>query len=205
MHSSIAYETQKLLLQERLRDAELRSLRAPVAQRPRHRRRRSVLAAAIAALALAAVPSLASAQSLNSVAIATNSSGITAVLDVSGAATWPGAPVIQWWGNFGSNQRWNLAQLPDGNEHIVNQNSGMCLTTDGVAGDQVYQEPCGEYVTEEWQGTLNRVFSRGNTLKNPWSGLYLDVSGNSGWPGAPIITWYYDGTNGEYFQYYQLS
>lgn len=45
------------------------------------------LAAAIAALTLAAVPSLASAQSLNTAAIDTDSSGGFLVLDVNGAST----------------------------------------------------------------------------------------------------------------------
>jgi Ricin-type beta-trefoil lectin domain-like len=84
----------------------------------------------------------------------------------------------------------------------------MCLTTDLIAGDQVYQEPCGQYVTQEWEGTLSASGSTSQdgfrTLQNAYSRLFLDVSGNSNWAGAPIITWYDDGTNGEYFRYFQL-
>ena len=58
----------------------------------RRRRLNMALGAAIAALTLAAVPSLASAQSLNTVAIDTDSSGGFLVLDVNGASTTPGAP-----------------------------------------------------------------------------------------------------------------
>jgi Ricin-type beta-trefoil lectin domain len=122
------------------------------------------LAAILAAVALAAVPSLASAQSLNSVAISTDASLDTLVLDVAGASTSVGAPVIQRYLNNGSDQRWNFVQLPDGNEHIVNQSSGMCLTTDGVAGDQVTQWTCNGSSQEEWRGTLPAGTSGGKRL-----------------------------------------
>jgi hypothetical protein len=173
----------------------------------RRRRLSGPLAAAIAALTLAAVPSLASAQSLNTVSINTTSTSANLVLDVNGASTTPGAPVIQWFRNGNSNQRWNFVQLPDGNEQIVNQNSGMCLTTDGVAGHWVYQWPCdSSNPHQEWRGTL----SLGSTnithrLANVYSGLFLDVDGNSPWPGAHLITWYYDGSYGDFFSYTQLS
>jgi Ricin-type beta-trefoil lectin domain-like len=208
MYTTLARQTQKLVREERLREAAGRSRQTARASWPRHRRHHAALAGTIAALILAVVPGLANAQSLNNVSLASGASSDWLVLDVSGAATWAGAPVIQWYGNvFASNQRWNFVQLPDGNEHIVSQNSGMCLTTDLRAGDQVYQEPCGPYVTEEWEGTLSASSSTGQdgfrTLENPYSRLFLDVSGNSNWAGAAIITWRYDSTNGEYFRYYQ--
>jgi Ricin-type beta-trefoil lectin domain-like len=31
------------------------------------------------------------------------------------------------------------------------------------------------------------------------SGLYLDVSGDSGWAGTAIDTWYYNGNDNQYF------
>jgi len=52
----------------------------------------------------AALPSLASAVSLSNVALVSNASESTLALDVNGASTSPGAPVIQWFGNGGSNR-----------------------------------------------------------------------------------------------------
>src|SRR4051812_20678712 len=91
-----------------------------------------LLAAALTGLVLAAVPAAADAQQLSSVAIRTSASAGYLVLDVSGASTSPGAPVIQWYGNGGSNQLWNFVPTADGNETIVNLRSGMCLTTNGI-------------------------------------------------------------------------
>lgn len=103
-------------------------------------------------------------------------------------------------------QRWNFVQLPDGNEQIVNQNSGMCLTTDGVAGHWVYQWPCdSSNPHQEWKGSLISAWYAGeHPLQNPASGLMLDVEGDHWWAGANIITWYPNGTDGELFAYWQL-
>jgi hypothetical protein len=168
---------------------------------------RAITIAALA-LALAATPSLATAQSLNNVTLASNATHDFLLLDVAGAATYPGAPVIQWYGNAGANQRWNFVQLADGNEEIVNQNSGMCLTSDGMAGHWVYQWPCSGYAQQEWTGTVPPYFGSSHvtasTLKNAKSGLYLDVEGDSPWAGAHLITWSYNNTPGDFFTYYQM-
>jgi Ricin-type beta-trefoil lectin domain-like len=166
---------------------------------------RKLLAAAITVLALCAAPALASAQSLNSVSIVSSVTSRFLPLDVSNAATYAGAPVIQWFANAGSNQRWNFVQQPDSNEEIVNQNSGMCLTSDGVAGHWVYQWPCGGYPQQEWKGTLENAWGgSGHGLQNARSGLWLDVDGDASWAGAHIITWYNNDTYGELFTYNQL-
>jgi hypothetical protein len=151
---------------------------------------------------------MAAAQSLQHVAIGTDTNGADFVLDVSGASTQPGAPVIQWYGNFGTNQRWSVQDVPDDApyEEIVNQNSGQCLTTDGRPGDWVYQEPCAAQPEWQqlWKGTLNDgPFAMLSTLQSPDS-LFLDVEGNSGSAGAHLITWYSTGGNNQYFNYYQL-
>jgi len=200
MYNALAYQAQKTIIDERVRQA---SLPKPARRPAKGPRRRAALAGILAAVALAAVPSLARAQSLNSVAISSDASYNTMALDVAGASTSVGAPVIQWYFNGGSNQRWNFVQLPDGNEHIVNQNSGMCLTTDGIAGDQVTQWTCNGSSQEEWHGSLPGGISSFSTLKNPASGLYLDVSGDSPWAGGHIIVWYWNSTHGELFSYLQ--
>src|SRR5262249_37523424 len=63
---------------------------------------------------------------------------LSLMVDVRGASQSPGAGVIDWWANYGTNQTWIF--VPDGtyNDYIiVSAGSDQCLTTDGVAGDQV--------------------------------------------------------------------
>jgi Ricin-type beta-trefoil lectin domain-like len=197
MYTTLVFEMQKSLQAERSRDAARARRRLP--------RRYAALVAAIAALILAGLPSLASAQSLAGIAINTAASDSFLVLDVSGGSTSPGAPIIQWYGNYGGNQRWTFVDLGGGSERIVNQQSGMCLTTDGVPGHQVFQWPCNSSNPYQvWFGSFSRPLYSATTLLNPRTGLYLDVSGDSRWAGGQIISWWGNGTSGEYFAYYQL-
>jgi len=180
MHNTAAYQIRKPSLPRRLRH--------------------TAVAAAIAAVAMVALPGLASAQQLSSVSIDTFRSSGTLVLDVNGASTTPGATVIQWFRNGGSNQRSNVVDPGYGNELIVNQNSGMCLTSDGVAGHWVYQWPCeNSNEHQQWVGDLDSITSHVTSLMNVASGQYLDVNGDSPWPGAHLITWYWDQSAGEGF------
>jgi ricin-type beta-trefoil lectin protein len=181
------------------------------ARPPRRRSLRRGLAAVAtlvaAGLGLATLPGAANAQSLQSVSIRTHTSGYL-VLDVAGGSTSAGAGLIQWIGHGGANQRFNFVELPDGNELVVNQKSGMCVTTDGVAGHQLYQAPCNDRAHQEWRGTLHNVFGagfiNGDTLKNPSTGLVMDIEGGNSNPGARAIGWYpNDGFNQE-FSYWQL-
>ncbi|TWP37294.1 RICIN domain-containing protein [Leekyejoonella antrihumi] len=115
-------------------------------------------------------------------------------LDVSGASTAPGAPVIDWWSNGGANQAWSFIDAGGGSYEIVNQNSGQCLTTDGVAGDQLYQYPCWGGWSQLWNTGLNPGdLGAVATMSNPETGLDVDVDGNSPWPGAAIDAWYPNG------------
>ncbi len=161
-----------------------------------------------AVLALLATPALlgavlagpASASTSFTVHVTPNNT-LGLLLDVSGASTAPGAPVIDWFANGGANQEWTF--LPDGGNNtyeIVNVNSGMCLTTDGIAGDQVYQLSCAGSQIQQWTTGLNpNNTGYGYPIKSVYSGLYLDVSGNSAWPGASIDTWPYNGGNNQFF------
>jgi hypothetical protein len=161
-----------------------------------------------AVLALLATPALlgavlagpASASTSFTVHVTPNNT-LGLLLDVSGASTAPGAPVIDWFANGGANQEWTF--LPDGGNNtyeIVNVNSGMCLTTDGIAGDQVYQLSCAGSQIQQWTTGLNPGNAGyGYTIKSVYSGLYLDVSGNSAWPGASIDTWPYNGGSNQFF------
>ena len=126
-------------------------------------------------------------------------------LDVSGASTAPGAPVIDWYSNGGANQVWTFVDQGGGNYEIVNQNSGQCLTTDGVAGDQLYQFYCLNGPGQRWQtgltGNPADAFVAKN-IYNPAYGLDVDVYGDSAWPGAAIDAWY---PNGGYNQSFGID
>ena len=167
------------------------------------RRMRALGAALVATLAVAVIPAVADAQPLQNVAIPTEASDGTLVLDVSGGSTANGAPVIQWYGSFAGNQRWNLADDGHGHQTIVNQKSGKCLTTDGFAGHQLYQWTCNGSALQVWSGNFKDSFTFSG-LTNPSSGLSMDVNGGSRWAGAAIIAWYPNNGPNQKFTYYQL-
>jgi ricin-type beta-trefoil lectin protein len=177
---------------------------------PPRRRKRRLCSAIAAAVALASLigASAAQAQPLTSVAI---SAPGYLTLDVAGGSTAAGAGVITWYGHGGANQRWNFVELRNGNQQIVNQKSGMCLTTDGVAGHRVYQLPCHQWPGQEWSGTLPNVFASpgfflyGAKLQNPASKLVLDIQGGSRAAGTPLIVWYSNDGSNQRFKYFQLG
>ncbi|MFB9238731.1 RICIN domain-containing protein [Plantactinospora siamensis] len=116
----------------------------------------------------------------------------------SGASQAYGAPVIQWSGNGGANQIWKF--VPTGGYYeIVNQNSGQCLTTDGVAGDQTYQFLCTGADTQLWYTDLAPNNGVGYSVGSKASRLYLEVYGAAGWQGAAIDTWYWNGGSNQYW------
>lgn len=106
---------------------------------------------------------------------------------VSGGSTSAGVPIIQWWADSGAEQEWQLPAAYTSGE-IINQNSGMCITTDGVAGDQLYQEPCNGSASEQWYAAYN--FAGPTVFQNPATGLVMDVSGYDMWAGGAIDAWY---------------
>jgi hypothetical protein len=155
---------------------------------------------AVAAVGLAGVGATAGAAQADTGYSVTWSGGylITGSYDflnvaVSNASTSGGAPIIQWAADNGYEQVWRFGYESYNGVYqgafIQNENSGLCINTDGVAGDQLDQEAC--YV-----GNSNELFNiYGNlggydSFQNTGSGLYLDVSGYSWGEGAAIDLWY---------------
>jgi hypothetical protein len=182
---------------------------------PTHRRRcdgsrRPRRAARLSAvLALLGVPALLSATLAGTASASTAftthlnpANTFYLVLDVSGGSTYAGAPVIDWYENGGANQDWLFVPTGASNTYeIVNVNSNMCLTTDGVAGDQLYQLPCSSTATnQQWNTSLVPGNLLAYAIKSVYSGLYVDVSGDSPWAGTAIDTWYWNGGENQYFQ-----
>ena len=67
-----------------------------------------------------------------------------------------------------------------------------------MAGDQVYQEPCNAQFNQLWIATPP-TDGTSFTIKSASSGMYLDVYGNSSWPGATVDTWPWTGNSNQEF------
>lgn len=157
----------------------------------------AVAATALASVGLATV-SPAPAQASGITVRLAPASNPFVFLDVSGASTQPGAAIIQWSYTGGSNQVWTLR--PAGTDYeIVNQLSGQCLTTDGVAGHWLFQWYCNGSAGQHWSSSITPGNLVGYTIKNPASGLFLDVEGASGAQGAHLDVWYRNGGSNQFF------
>ena len=121
--------------------------------------------------------------------IAASSTAGSLMLDVSGASRTPGAPVINYWYTGGANQKWNVTPLADGTHEIVNVNSNQCLTTDGVAGHGLYQWPCYGGDGQKWSADLAPSIYYTHSIKNPASGLRVDIYGDNRYAGAVVDAW----------------
>jgi hypothetical protein len=53
--------------------------------------------------------------------------------------------------------------------------------------------------TQLWRTGLNPSQAGAWTIRSVYSGLYVDVSGDSAWPGVAIDTWSYNGQDNQYF------
>lgn len=171
------------------------------------RRARAAAASLLAGGLLAATATAAHASSSITVQYDSQAHWITATYDgmnlaVADASTAPGAPVIQWYNTGGAEQKWYFDAVYDSSSGfegylIRNENSGLCLSTDGWAGDTMTQEPCNPELTPEWfdidsWGTDNQFYNR-------QTGLYMDVSGYSYSAGANMDLWYSNGGDNQWF------
>ena len=117
-------------------------------------------------------------------------------LDVQGGSTGDGARIVQW-SLSGDNQVFTLQ--PSGSYfELVNRHSGKCVTTDGVAGHQLYQWTCHGTANQLWDTALNPN-GHAYPIQSVASGLYVDVAGGSRAQGAAIDTWYWNGGDNQYF------
>ena len=121
------------------------------------------------------------------------------LLDIDGASGSPGAPLIDWGEDGGENQYFTFRPVGSYYE-IVNDYSQMCLYGDGYAGDGIFQMPCGNDLPQElWATGLPPDSTQFYWIENPFSGLYMDVDGDSTSPGTQVIQWYWNGGGNQCF------
>jgi ricin-type beta-trefoil lectin protein len=110
---------------------------------------------------------------------------------------------------YGTSQQWSLPTNSSGGWDgatgvIWNMYSGLCIETDGHAGDAVYQWTCNGSVYQQWSISTFSVWDWGlwlyvthTHIVNPATGLALDVRGGSMSPGAAIVGWPLNGNNSD--------
>jgi len=116
--------------------------------------------------------------------------------DVAGGSKGDGAKIILW-SLSGDNQLFTLQ--PSGSHfELVNKNSGKCITTDGVAGDQLYQWVCKGADNQLWDtGLAPGTYTY--SIFSVSSGLAVDINGDRRTQGAAVDTWYWQGTDNQWF------
>lgn len=118
-------------------------------------------------------------------------------LDVVGASTAPFAQIDVWFANSGDNQQWSYPSSNGAVGQIASKSSGMCITTDGGAGDTLFQYPCQNAANQQWTAEIwTAWWNPGGTMVtflNQWSGLVMEVYGDSRWAGAAVDAWYPNG------------
>ncbi|MBR7839330.1 RICIN domain-containing protein [Actinospica durhamensis] len=170
--------------------------------------RRSARAFALAALTGSAALAAGGAAHADSIDISWSSTYlISASYDaqnvaVAGGSSSPGTRIIQWPTDDGAEQEWRFGNVIDNGQDIgtliQNGGTGMCITTDGNAGDGVYEEECEATAASELFDVSGSLGSY-DSIYNISNGLYLDVSGYSGNEGANIDLWYWNGQGNQSF------
>jgi hypothetical protein len=101
-----------------------------------------------------------------------------------------------------NSQLWSL--VAQGSSYqIVNLANGQCLTTDGVAGHQLFPWSCDPQAQNLWQVNANfGAGANGSLIHNPAYDLYVEVYGGTTSAGGIIDAWPY---NGGYANQYFLT
>jgi uncharacterized protein (DUF1800 family) len=114
----------------------------------------------------------------------------TKCLDVDGASTDDGAPLIQWSCHGGLNQRWRLESTGDGYVRLIAMHSGKALDVDGAStsnGAPLIQWTPHNGINQHWQ--LQAVGGGYYTIAARHSGKVMDVGHALTTDGAPLLQW----------------
>jgi len=116
-------------------------------------------------------------------------------------------PLVFVLGMAGANQKWSLPTNGNGGidgvtGYVQNQYSGMCIETDGVAGNAVYQAPCNGSARQQWHFSDFQVWNWSDLeyvtyyhITNPNSGLELNANQDRFDNGTAVIVWPSQGQN----------
>ena len=114
-------------------------------------------------------------------------------MKVENASLYAGARIIQLpYAANADEYRWCVSGTFGGPMLLVNKRSGLCLTTDGTAGDALTQQPCDGRWGVVWQ-LFNSATYGSFTIRSYFYPLTVDVYGDSHTPGSPIDAWYLNG------------
>jgi hypothetical protein len=138
------------------------------------------------------------------------------VIEVRGRSDYPGMTLDAAWentylgsGSAGTNQQWSIPT--SGTGYIQNMSSHLCIETNGLAGDAIYQWTCDGSAYQQWRFDEFSVWDWGiwnyvtyDRIVNPVSGLALNIRGGNSTPGTAIIGWPVD-TNSDNEVWYITS
>jgi hypothetical protein len=127
------------------------------------------------------------------------------LVDVNGGSTAVLAPVIQYYGNGGNNQQWQLKATTGDYYQLLNRNSGLALDVAGSStapAANVVQNTVGNGASQQWQLTPNSdgYFKITNRNSSP---QVLDVNGSSTAAAAGIIQYTANGANNQQWLVWQ--
>lgn len=123
------------------------------------------------------------------------------VIEVRGRSDYPGmtldAAYVDTYlgsGSPGPSQQWSIPT--SGTGYIQNMFSHLCIETNGLAGDALYQWTCNGSAHQQWRFDQFSVWDWSiwnyvtyDRIVNPVSGLALNIRGGSSTPGTAIIGW----------------
>jgi probable HAF family extracellular repeat protein len=86
-------------------------------------------------------------------------------------------------------EQWKLESTGDRGFTIVNRRSGQCLDITGPGPGPLRQAPCDESPGQRWTFDTVAPDASYHTIRNLSSGLVINQSGATVYPGAPVIQW----------------
>nr|BEK62981.1 glycoside hydrolase N-terminal domain-containing protein [Kitasatospora purpeofusca] len=121
------------------------------------------------------------------------------VLDVLNQSTADGGAVVQWPGNGGANQRWEIEPEADGSFRLTNVKSGKVLDNPGASTvpGQALDQWTNTKSPNQWWRIVPAATTGHVNLVNVSSGLRVDVEAGSTADGARIVQQPAAGTAGQ--------
>ncbi|MBC9914438.1 RICIN domain-containing protein [Chitinophaga varians] len=120
----------------------------------------------------------------------------TRAMDVRGSSTLDGAQIQQSAWDGGNAQRWRATKLTNGYYKITALHSGKAVTVGDAPlndGARILQYPYTDDLNQQWEFILATespfIVNTHYFIRNRLSGKVINVEGDAGWDGAPLIQW----------------